>query len=484
MSLILRHPALRLGLAFLLIILLAPQPNWLPLLADIHLASQSPNLTTESVAALTDAYQRQPWNPDLAHTAGLASLAIGDFDSAIAALNVTVARTGWTPDLHIALGDAYAGKNDLDQALTHWEAALPDRLNDAGLLNKLARTYEAQGRYPEASAVLRSLVALEPQNAVARYRFGLVLSVIDPASAPQHLALAAGMDPSVAPFAASLNNAVEAGLKAGDQAYTYGIIGYTLIAVREYALAKAALLRAIEERSDFADAYAYLGLAEDELGNDGTYAFDRAFAIKPDLPLAHYLVGLHYRRTGEVDKAIQSLQKAFELDPSNAAAAAELGSIYSDAADVPNAENWYRQAVRVAPEDGTFWLLLAQFYAGHELRLDNDALLSARKAVELDPASVQAYDTLGYVYYLNEQFAEAETNLLKARELDPTQPSVYFHLGLVYLDSNRLTESKENLEKAVDLGAGGPIAEQAFKALARLGITTAATPAPDPTATP
>ena len=474
----LRHPALRFALAFIIILLINPQPNWLPLLEDIHLAGQSTNLTSAGLAALQDAYVRQPWNPARAYTAGLAALAVGDYDSAIAALTVTASHTGWTPDLYIAVGDAYHGKNDLDQALLQWEAALPDRLNDAGLLNKLARTYEATGRYPQASAALRSLVALEPQNAVARYRFGLVLSIIDPASAPQHLALAAGMDESVAPFAASLNNAVEAGLKANDKSFTYGVIGYALIAVREYPLAKAAFLRAIEERPNFADAYAYLGLAEDELGNDGAYAYDRALVLNADLPLAHYLLGLHYQRLGKLPEAILSLQKAFELDPSNAAAAAELGNVYTQLADISNAENWYRQAVRVAPEDATFWLLLAEFYADNELRLENDALLSARQAVELDPESVQAYDLLGYIYYLNNQFAEAETNLLKAKELDPQQSKVYFHLGLLYLDSNRLPEAKINLENAVGLDPGGPIAEKAFKALARLGITTVSTPLP------
>jgi len=484
MLLIVRHPALRLGLAFLIILFLGIQPNWLPLLEDIRVAGESTKLTASSLVAIKDAFARQPWDASRANSAGLASLASGDYDTAIADLTIAAKLGGWTPDLHIAIGDAYSGKNDLKTALTEWEAALPNRLNDADLLNRLARGYEALGKYPEASAALRSLVALQPQNAVARYRFGLVLSVIDPASAPQHLALAAGMDPSVGPFASSLNKAVEAGLKANDKAYTYGVVGYALISLREYPLAKAALLRAIEERPNFADAYAYLGLAEDELGNDGTYAYTRALDMKPDLPLANYLIGLHYRRLGKSDEAIKSLTKAFALDNSNAAAAAELGSTYTDMADLPNAETWYRQAVRVAPDDATFWLLLAEFYANHELKLESDALQSAQKAVELAPDSAEAYDTLGYIQYQNDSQKDAEANLLKAKDLDPKRASTFFHLGLLYLDSNRSEEAKQNLEKATSLDAGGPIAEQAFKALARLGITAPLTPVPTATTSP
>lgn len=482
MPFLLRHPALRLSIAFLVILFLGVQPNWLPLLQDIKTASQSTKLTATSLIAIKDAFARQPWDASRANSAGLASLAAGDYDTALTDLAAAAKLGGWTPELHIALGDAYNGKNDLPHALTEWEAALPNRLNDADLLNRLARAYEAIGKYAEASAALRSLVALQPQNAVARYRFGLVLSVIDPASAPQHLELAAGMDPSVGPFAASLDKAVEAGLKAGDKAYTYGVIGYALISLREYPLAKAALLRAIEERPNFADAYAYLGLAEDELGNDGTYAYTRALDLNPDLPLAHYLVGLHYRRVGKNDEALKSLTKAFALDNSNAAAAAELGSTYVDMADLPDAETWYRQAVRVAPDDGTFWLLLAKFYTDHELKTDTDAILSAQKAVELAPDSAEAYDVLGYAQYLNDQPKDSETSLLKAKDLDPKRASTYFHLGVLYLDNNRSADAKQALENAVSLDAGGPIAEQAFKALARLGIT--ALPTSAPTATP
>lgn len=475
-----RHPALRLGLTFLAVLLAGLQPNWLPLLDDAQAASASTKLTAQGLAAIRDAYARQPWNGSRANAAGLASLAAGDWANAISAFNVAAADSGWDPALHISMGDAYAGNNQPDKALAEWQLALPDRLNDAALLKRLARGYEAAGKYAEASAVLRTLVTLEPQNAVVRYRFGLVLAVLDPAAAPPHLTIAAGLDKSVEPFANSLNSAVEAGLKANDKAYLNGVVGYALIGLREYPLAKAALLNAIEARPTFADAYAYLGLAEDESGNDGMYAYNRALALKPDLSLIHYLLGLHYRRAGQRDQAVKSLQRAFDLDPSNAAAAAELGGIYSDMADAVNAEIWYRQAVRVAPDDGSFWLLLAKFYVGHGLRIDSDALQCARRAVELAPQSGDALDTLGQAQYLNNDLKTAEATLLKAKELAPRQASVYLHLGQLYLDSGRSDEAKINLENAVGLDPGGPIAEIAFKSLARLGISDASLPTPTP----
>lgn len=475
---LLRTPAFKLGVTCIVVLALGIQPDWIPLLADLRRASNSPSLTADAYNALQDAYVRQPWNAQRATSAGLAALAVGDYETAKTEIEAAAKNGGWTPDLHIALGDTYDRSGAVEQAIVEWETALPDHLTDTSLLFKLARAYEATERFAQAAVTLRALVDLEPENAVVRYRYGVVLSVIDPPSAPQHLALAAGMDKSVEPFAESLNKAVEAGLQQGDEAYTFGIIGYTLLGLSEYPLAKAALTRALEKRPDFAEAYAYLGLAEDQLGNDGLPDYQKALDINDQLPLAHYLIGLHYRRNGENEAAIAALQKAFELDPSNAAAAAELGSAYTQLVDLPTAELWYRQAVQIAPDDASFWLLLAKFYTEHEIKVEEDGLLSAQKAAELAPDSAEALDTLGLAQYLNGDYNDAEAHLSKAINRDPGLASAYFHIGLVYLETNRPELAKQNLESAVGLDAGGPIAEKAFRALARLGITSLPTPGP------
>ncbi len=98
--------------------------------------------------------------------------------------------------------------------------------------------------------------------------------------------------------------------------------------------------------------------------------------------------------------------------------------------------------------------------------------------MELAPDSADAWDTLGFAHYLNDSRDLAEENLLKARELDPQLATVHFHLGLLYLDTDRSTDARQSLETAIALDAGGPVAEQAIRALARLGITALPTAVP------
>ncbi|HKZ70225.1 MAG TPA: tetratricopeptide repeat protein, partial [Anaerolineales bacterium] len=221
-----------------------------------------------------------------------------------------------------------------------------------------------------------------------------------------------------------------------------------------------------------------LGSAEEELGNDGEYAYQKALALNNDLALAHHLYGKYQWRKGQIDQAIASFKTAFELDPSNPAVPADLGGLYAAQANLPEAEFWYRQAVQVAPDKSLPWLWLARFYVEYDLKVDGDGLLSAQKAVELDPESAPAHDVLGFAQYLNGDDQDAESNLAKAISLDPQLASAHFHLGLLLLDGNRIEEAKQSLDRALTLDAGGPIAERAIQALARLGITA------QPTATP
>jgi Flp pilus assembly protein TadD len=108
--------------------------------------------------------------------------------------------------------------------------------------------------------------------------------------------------------------------------------------------------------------------------------------------------------------------------------------------------------------------------------VEGDGLLSAERAVELAPGSAEALDVLGYAQFLNGSHAEAGQSLARAIALDPELASAHFHLGLVNLETQQADLARQNLENAIALDAGGPVAERALKALARLGISALPTP--------
>ena len=63
---------------------------------------------------------------------------------------------------------------------------------------------------------------------------------------------------------------------------------------------------------------------------------------------------------------------------------------------------------------------LAVHYTELDVHLD-DALAHAKTAVQLAPIEANYFDTLAWVYFKKQMFAEAQTAIKKAIELDPTE---------------------------------------------------------------
>ncbi|MFQ5408801.1 MAG: tetratricopeptide repeat protein, partial [Anaerolineales bacterium] len=328
--------------------------------------------------------------------------------------------------------------------------------------------YESEGRYAEAADVLERLTLGQPTDAALHYRLGIILAVTDPAAAREHLALASGLDPSFRAATDALDAAINYALATDDPAAGAGLIGYTLVNLEQYGLAEVALQSAIELDPDYADAYAYLGLSADRRGGDGLQQYEQALALDPDSALAHTLTGIYWKQHGDQARALAELTRANELDPLNAAISAELAGVHAARADLTAAEEWYLNAVRLAPNDTTFWTLLARFYLDYDFKAIEQGLPAARTATEHGPIYAPAHDALGHALVVAGRADEAESALLRALELDPEYAPAYFHLGLAYLELDRQDDAVRSLQTALTLDPDGPTGNRALNTLARL----------------
>ncbi len=464
----LKRPAFaRVGLALVALVCLQFQPLPSAVADDFRaaqtaLAQQQYDLAAD---ALADAAARLPYVGFVAFQAGLAEISARRFDAAIQHLLASAALDGWTPARRVALGDAYLGLGDPEAARRHWELAL-QQTADEGLLARLAANYEAEGRYAEAIGVLTQLAATRPDDPDLAYRLALLKAAVTPPEAVARLELVAQFYPPLALNARLLLDAIAAGQAEQNEAYTFGRVGFALIQLNEWPLAEAALARAVSLNPDYADAYAYLGLAQDQQGKDGREAAERAVALTPDSPLANFFLGLHWRRAGESSAALNFLKQAQTLDPQNPAIAAEMGGAYASLADLSNAEVWFTRSVELDSQNPDFWLLLARFYADNEYHVADLGLPAARMAAGLDPASAPAADVLGHALLLTDDFVNAEKTLEHAVRLDPNFPNTYYHLGLLYYQQNKRAEARAAFEHTLALDPQGRYGGLALKALA------------------
>lgn len=463
-----RPALLRAGLV--LAVLLALSPTALPLAVPAAFQRAANAVAAQDYAAAADALEeaarRLPYDTSVVYRAGLADLAAGRFEGAFQRLTQVAARTGWTPTLRVAVGDAQLGRGDRAAAIEQWERASVDLPDNDALLARLAASYEAGGRLSDASAALARRLQLGVTEPALLYRLALLTATTTPETAIAPLTTVTNFPSEYTVRAEQLLRAVQDGLSPDDDAYLFGRVGYELIQLQEWALAEYALTQAVTRNPDYADAHAYLGLAQDEQGRDGAAAYQQAVELAPDSPLAQFLFGLHYRKLGQSVEALPYLEAAQRLDPNNPAIAAEMGGAYAARNDLPNAELWFSEAVRLAPQSPQFWLLLARFHVDYEWKVAELGLPAARMAVGLNPDSALAHDALGYALIVSGDFFNGQDSLARALVLDARLASGHYHFGLFYAIQNKSAEARDALNRALALDPDGPYGNLALKALA------------------
>ena len=205
-----------------------------------------------------------------------------------------------------------------------WQHALP--LAEA--YRYLAIDQRKMGNFPVAMASLQSSLAREPQNASAHYQLGLLEMTIAPKDALPDLMQAAQIDPSLDDSVQSLRSALNTAFISDDRAYQFVISGRALGATGNWDLAAEAFRSAIAVRADYAEAWAWLGEANQQQGQDGSIELERALAINPSSAMLQSLYGLYLQRQKQPKQALAAFEKAATLEPGNPGWQMALGGAY------------------------------------------------------------------------------------------------------------------------------------------------------------
>lgn len=163
--------------------------------------------------------------------------------------------------------------------------------------------------------------------------------------------------------------------------------------------------------------------------------------------------GVLYGQNGDLEKAMADFERAHTLDPANSMAASAEGIAQSQRHNHAAALEDFRRQVRMHPKDAFGHYLLAESISwsapepnsGSHRQLDNQAIFEATKAIELDPRLVQAYDLLGSLYLQNDQVDQAIKASRAALKIEPKDQHALYTLILAL----RKTSSKDELKSLV-----------------------------------
>jgi Tfp pilus assembly protein PilF len=410
------------------------------------------------------------WFPEDSHfalAAGQELLARPDYTAALCFLKLAEKSYKQDPQFLTELGEADWGAGDRDKALADWERALVLNPDLDEVLIRLWKGYFQDEQWDRAAEAIGRRLSRKADDSDAKYALALIRAAQNPGSALELLADLKTAPESIAANARSLEAVIRAAVAKRVPEYIFASTAEELIRIGEPALAKEALRRAIERNPNYGEAYALLGVAQEDTGEDPEESYRQGVALAPNSALACLVYGAWLRRKGELALARWWLMQAWIRRPGDWIIAAELAQVDFDQGNLGDAEEWVLQAVEANPQEPEAWIVLAAFYIENDLRIKESGLPAARQAVVLAPKNDRALDILGLGWYKMGDFSLAERLFLRALEQNPDSAGAHLHLGMCYAEQGRAAEAAQEWEAALRLDADGSVGRRAKDLLAK-----------------
>jgi len=258
---------------------------------------------------------------------------------------------------------------------------------------------------------------------------------------------------------------------------------------------QAAILLHSVISKDPTDPDAYIGLADAYEGQHKTaeaeIAYGRAVEVEPSYAEAHVALGTFLAQHGREAEAVPHLKRVTELVPASTTAFNDLGgallmsgdfqaaaaafqrslqiaptrSAYSNSGTVyyflgrfPDAEQMFRKATEMAPEDHRVWGNLAdalyqipgrQAQAAQQYR---HAIELAERRVNVNPSDGATWSQLAFYHARLGESTRSAPCLSRALALDADDVYVQYYAALTELEQHNTDKALGLLHRAIDLG--------------------------------
>ncbi|MHB1871889.1 MAG: tetratricopeptide repeat protein [Steroidobacteraceae bacterium] len=324
-----------------------------------------------------------------------------------------------------------------------------------------------EGKWAEAEALCRSILARQPDHPGALTLLGVIMAQSGrSAQAAEFLGRAAAATPENPEAHNNHGNALRdlgryfhaiscyarALALNPDYAEAHYNRGVTQYDLRQYRAAIESFERALSLKPDYAAAWNNRGAALRELGEleAALSSCDRAIAVKPDHAEAHNNRGAVLHRLERHEEALASCDRALELKPDHAAAHNNRGGALHALQRPEQALSCYDRALAIVPE----W---AEAHCNRGVALNDleryeEALESFARAISIAPGHLSAYHNRAVTLRLLRRFDEALASLDKALAMNPRFADAHFSRGVIMHDLMRHYDALESYDRALFLG--------------------------------
>jgi tetratricopeptide (TPR) repeat protein len=384
-----------------------------------------------SISQIEAAIRRDPGNPKLHVTLGLAYWDRNDYPHALDAFQRAVKVGPNSAEAHNWLGVALMGKADLPSAVAEFKKAVALDPKYARAYTNLGSALAKSGELDVAVDAFKKALAVAPDNLAAHMNLGVALREKgDAEGALMHLRRVAEADPHNADIQYEL--------------------GQTLRQSGDLTGAIAAFEKALQINPELREGYYGLGLALKQQSAAKQKPVPPAGSPADDL----YKSGQEAVARGDLRAAADRLGQALVLDANDGQAHNLLGFVLGQQGDMASALVHLERSVALRPEwaEAHYNLGVALWYSGSKER----SISELRESVRLDPAAGASHAFLGTALRDTGDWEGARLSLQRAIALLPPLPATYIDLGIVFLRAGDLDKAMGQFEAGLNIQNPSP----------------------------
>ena len=169
-----------------------------------------------------------------------------------------------------------------------------------------------------------------------------------------------------------------------------------------------------------------------------------------------YIIGLAHSRLKQYDEAINYYAKSHLIEPNSSSLLHSMAILYDATEDWKKSDSIYVHLIGIDSLDAQALNNYAYSLVERDQNLDN-ALMMARKAIDLEPNNASYLDTIGWIYFKLNKTEKAKQFLKSSLEIIEDNSVVLEHLGDVLMKDKKLKEAINYYKRALALDKDNPI---------------------------
>jgi tetratricopeptide (TPR) repeat protein len=403
--------------------------------------------------------RQQPWQANLWIRLAEKQFQNGDLDDAIHSFKVADSIASLSVDQTILLGQVYWDANQLENAYATWQTIINQKDLRAEDLRALVQIQQSKNDWFGAYQTLLKWKEIDPENKDLVLPMALSQIIFEPEAAVTTITNSNNRKIQ------SLLPEIEIIIKEENPVFELVLSGNLLASIGEWDYASAAYAYATRLDPEYAEGWALYGNALINSGKDGISALNKALTISPQSIIARAYLASYWRSQSDFERSLEMYQDLSSEEPEQAIWQQELGNTYIQAGNVDKALQAFVNTTKIEPGNSYYWINLARFCGEYKVEIQEIGLPAARQALLIDEKNWEAFDTLGWLFLLLEDYTSAERFLTSAYKEAPESALVNLHLGQLFYFQNKAQLSSYFLKRCIEFAENDALIQLANKFL-------------------